>query len=47
MTAYPSAESAVEAMKLDAVDYLAKPIGPDDLETLIRETLPKKGRWVR
>ena len=43
MTAYPSAESAVEAMKLGAIDYLAKPIAPDNLETLIREALLKKG----
>ena len=39
MTAYPSPEVAVEAMKLGAVDYLVKPITPDDLERLIRETL--------
>ena len=39
MTAYPSPEVAVEAMKLGAVDYLIKPITPDDLERLIRETL--------
>ena len=30
-TAYPSVESAVEAMKLGANDYLAKPFLPDDL----------------
>jgi len=41
MTAYPSPEVAVEAMKLGAVDYLIKPVVPDDLERLIRETLPK------
>jgi len=39
ITAYPSAELAVEAMKLGAVDYLIKPIAPDELEKLIRETL--------
>ena len=39
MTAYPSPEVAVEAMKLGAVDYLIKPITPDNLERLIRETL--------
>jgi sulfite reductase subunit B len=39
ITAYPSAESAVEAMKLGAIDYLVKPVAPDDLEKLIRETL--------
>ena len=45
ITAYPSAESAVEAMKLGAIDYLAKPIEPDNLERLIRETLLKgKGK---
>jgi DNA-binding NtrC family response regulator len=39
ITAYPSAELAVEAMKLGAVDYLIKPIAPDELEKLIRDTL--------
>ena len=39
ITAYPSTELAAEAMKLGAVDYLIKPIAPDDLEKLIRETL--------
>src|SRR5512139_3859441 len=33
------------AMKLGAVDYLAKPVAPDNLEKLIRETqLEGKGR---
>jgi DNA-binding NtrC family response regulator len=41
ITAYPSAELAVEAMKLGAVDYLIKPVAPDHLEKLIRETLLK------
>lgn len=45
ITAYPSAESAVEAMKLGATDYLIKPVAPDNLERLIRETLLKhRGR---
>ncbi len=39
ITAYPSAETEVEAMKLGAVDYLIKPFAPDDLERLIKETL--------
>ena len=41
ITAYPSADMADEALKLGAVDYLIKPIAPDDLERLIRETLLK------
>jgi len=41
ITAYPSVELAVEAMKMGAIDYLIKPVEPDNLETLIRETLPK------
>jgi DNA-binding NtrC family response regulator len=41
ITAYPSAESAVEAMKLGAADYLIKPVDPDNLERLIQETLLK------
>ncbi|GAH74832.1 unnamed protein product, partial [marine sediment metagenome] len=39
ITAYPSVETAVEAMKLGALDYLPKPVAPDALEKLIRETL--------
>jgi len=44
MTAYPSAETTVEAKKLGAIDYLIKPIAPDDLERLVRETLDSVGR---
>ncbi len=41
ITAYPSADLAVEAMKRGAADYLIKPVAPDNLEKLIRETLLK------
>jgi DNA-binding NtrC family response regulator len=39
ITAYPSTELAAEAKSLGAVDYLIKPISPDELERLIQETL--------
>jgi DNA-binding NtrC family response regulator len=39
ITAYPTAEMSAEAKKLGAVDFLIKPIAPDDLERLIKETL--------
>jgi len=39
ITAYPTTEMSLEAMKLGAADYLVKPIAPDDLERLIREAL--------
>lgn len=41
ITAYPTAEFAAEAKKLGAIDYLIKPVAPDDLERLIREALDK------
>jgi DNA-binding NtrC family response regulator len=41
ITAYPSVELAVEAMKLGAVDYLIKPVAPERLERLMRDTLTK------
>lgn len=41
ITAYPSVELAVEAMKLGAVDYLIKPVAPERLERLMRDTLFK------
>jgi CheY-like chemotaxis protein len=39
ITAYPSVETAVETMKVGAVDYLTKPFAPEDLERLIEETI--------
>ncbi len=39
ITAYPSVELSNEAKTLGAIDYLIKPVAPDDLERLIRETL--------
>ena len=39
ITAYPSVETAIEAIKHGAVDYLPKPFDLNRLETIIRETL--------
>jgi len=39
ITAYPSVETAVETMKVGAVDYLTKPFAPEALEKLIEETI--------
>ncbi len=39
ITAYPSAETTAEAMKLGAIDYMIKPVAPDELEKLVEETL--------
>jgi len=39
LTAYGTVEAAVEAMKLGAVDFLAKPFDVDALEILIRRSL--------
>jgi two-component system response regulator AtoC len=39
LTAYGTVEAAVEAMKLGAVDFLAKPFDVDALELLIRRSL--------
>ena len=41
ITAYPTDEFAMEAKKYGAVDFIVKPINPDDLEKLITETLAK------
>jgi sulfite reductase subunit B len=44
ITAYPSAETTAEAKRLGAIDYLIKPVAPDDLERLVRETISSAGR---
>jgi two-component system NtrC family response regulator len=43
MTAYGAVETAVEAMKLGAFDYLIKPFSMDDLKLLIIRLLESKG----
>ncbi len=42
-TGYPSLESAVQSMKLDAVDYLKKPFDPDDFREVVDRVMRKKG----
>lgn len=39
ITAYPTMLTQEEATRLGAIDYLVKPVFPDKLETLIRDTL--------
>ncbi|MEL7561599.1 4Fe-4S dicluster domain-containing protein [Dehalogenimonas sp. 4OHTPN] len=38
-TDHPSVESATEALKQGAVDYLVKPFSPQDLEKLVKDTI--------
>ncbi len=42
LTAYASVETAVEALKLGAFDYITKPVDPDDLSNVIRNILKQK-----
>ncbi|MCF7803126.1 MAG: sigma-54 dependent transcriptional regulator [Candidatus Marinimicrobia bacterium] len=42
ITAYASVDTAVEALKHGAFDYVTKPIDPDDLSHMIRNALKQK-----
>jgi DNA-binding NtrC family response regulator len=42
MTAYASVDTAVEALKHGAFDYVSKPFDPDDLSHLVRNALKQK-----
>lgn len=44
ITAYPTPATAAEAERLGAVNYLVKPVAPDELENLIKEALAKAGK---
>ncbi|MGH0035512.1 MAG: sigma-54-dependent transcriptional regulator [Myxococcota bacterium] len=46
LTAYGTVESAVEAMKLGAVDFLAKPFDLDALEILVQRSLESRRHRV-
>ncbi len=41
LTAVPTSENTIEAMRLGAADHLAKPIGRDDLRALLARILPE------
>lgn len=43
VTGYPSLETAVDAMKLEAMDYLRKPFTVEELRAVIDRVLKKKG----
>ncbi len=42
MTAYPSIETAVEAMKEEAFDYITKPFDVNELQRIIKKTLERQ-----
>lgn len=42
-TGYPSLDTAVASMKLDAVDYLKKPFNPDEFREVMDRVMRKKG----
>jgi DNA-binding NtrC family response regulator len=41
ITAYGDVPNAVKAMKLGAIDFLAKPITPDQLRSLLNEVIDR------
>ena len=45
VTAYATVDSAIEAMKLGAVDYVVKPADPRDLQTVVHQAL-ERGRML-
>jgi DNA-binding response OmpR family regulator len=47
LTAYASLDTAVEALRLGAHDYLFKPCEPDQLRTSVRSGLVKRQRGLR
>ena len=45
VTGYPEIETAKEAVKLGAYDYLAKPVGPDEVISAVNGAMLHK-RWA-
>ena len=45
ITGYPSVDSAKEAVRLGAFDYLAKPVGPDDVINVASGAMTQK-KWA-
>jgi DNA-binding response OmpR family regulator len=47
LTAYSSVESAVEALRLDAFDYLFKPASPETIRQRVKEGLEQRTQMLR
>lgn len=45
ITGYPSVETAKEAIRIGAYDYLAKPVGPDDVINVTSAAMTQK-KWA-
>ncbi len=45
ITGYPTIETAVEALRLGAFNYLAKPVGPDEIVTAANDATLQK-HWT-
>lgn len=45
ITGYPTVETAKEAVRLGAYDYLAKPVGPDDVISVASGAMTQK-KWA-
>ena len=45
ITGYPSVDSAKQAVRLGAADYLAKPVGPNEVMSAARNALVRK-QWT-
>lgn len=45
ITGYPTIDSVKEAVRLGACDYIAKPVGPDDVIRAANDAMTHK-RWV-
>jgi len=45
ITGYPNVESAKEAVRLGAYDYLAKPVGPDEVINVANGAMTQK-KWA-
>lgn len=42
-TGYPTLDTAVQSMKLEAVDYLKKPFNPEEFRAVVDKVMEKKG----
>src|SRR2546427_8708757 len=43
ITAYPTVDTAVEAMKVGACDYLIKPFSVEQLQAVVKDALEQRG----